>query len=86
MQFGGCPKVKLVAPFNAAGLQGKWYTTHIDWQFPMTIGAQCITQEYSKRSDGNVDLSFGATQLIVGPRAGAGTLYQCNEASDDWTC
>ena len=31
LQFGGCPKVKLVAPFNAAGLQGKWYTTHIDW-------------------------------------------------------
>ncbi len=39
LQFGGCPKVNLVAPFNAAGLQGKWYTTHIDWQFPMTIGA-----------------------------------------------
>jgi|APFre7841882793_1041355.scaffolds.fasta_scaffold74406_1 hypothetical protein len=39
MQFGKCPKVNLVAPFNAAGLQGKWYTTHIDWQFPMTIGA-----------------------------------------------
>ncbi len=39
MQFGGCPKVKLAAPFDAAGLQGKWYTTHIDWQYPMTIGA-----------------------------------------------
>ena len=31
MRFGGCPKVKLSVPFYAAGLQGRWYTTHLDW-------------------------------------------------------
>ena len=69
MNFGSCPKVPLAVPFNAQELQGKWYTVYKDWQFPMTIGANCNTQEYSTRADGNVDLSFGATQLVLGPKS-----------------
>ncbi|CAG9840151.1 unnamed protein product [Diabrotica balteata] len=50
-----CPSVKVQQNFDVAAYLGKWYEQE---KYPLIfeIGGKCITADYSKRSDGKVEV------------------------------
>ena len=86
--LGACPKIEYVDKFDATKYAGQWYNTHKDRLMPYTLTADCITQNFTPREDGNVDLYFRGYYWALADYLGVnGTMFQCGEGSKDtWTC
>ena len=88
ISFGKCPKVEYVDKFDATKYAGAWYNVYKDRLMPYTLTADCITQNFTPREDGNVDLYFRGYYWALADYMGVnGTMFQCGEGSKDtWTC
>ena len=88
LSFGKCPTVEYVDKFDATKYAGQWYNVYKDRWMPYTLTADCITQNFTPREDGNVDLYFRGYYWALADYMGVnGTMFQCGEGSKDtWTC
>ena len=88
ISFGKCPKVEYADNFDATKYAGQWYNVYKDRLMPYTVSADCITENFTLREDGNVDLYFRGYYWLLADYMGVnGTMYQCGEGSKDtFTC
>jgi len=88
MTPGKCPQVEYVDDFQADQYVGKWYEIFRDKWNKYTLGTDCVTKEFSKGADGNVDLYFRGYYHWMFKYSGInGRMYNCDEGSSDtFTC
>merc|ERR1711907_646510 len=86
--LGQCPKMTYIKDFNAEAYAGRWYEQVRDMFNPYTISTDCVTKEFAKNKDGDVDLYFrGYYWMMLRYMGVSGTMYQCDEGSPTtWTC
>merc|ERR1719329_147130 len=85
---GECPEVEYMTEFDLRSYSGMWYEVVRDPENPYTIGAECVTKEFSDfhEKSQSVDLYFRGYYTFTGQYKGVdGTLYDCGN-SDKRTC
>ena len=94
ISWGSCPTGQTYATMDQAAQEkfaGTWYEIQRDKWFPMEIGAECVTQEYAMRPDGNMNLWFRGDYTFLGYRnrgsGVGGQLQDCKDGSPStFTC
>ena len=85
-KWGSCPTGLTWATMDKSGMEdfaGTWYEIQRDKWFPMEIGAECVTQEYAMRADGNMNLWFRGDYTFFGYRnRGSGVGGQLQDCKD----
>ena len=87
MGLGQCPEVSIVENFDKTRFAGQWYEQVRDRTNPYTLFTDCVTMEFALNQDEDLDLYFrGYYYLLFKYNGVNGTMYQCDESNQDWTC
>ena len=57
-KFMMCPNNVDYMKLDQAKWEGNWYEIQRDMMFPMEIGAECVTQNFKQRADGNMEFFY----------------------------